>query len=204
MRLSPAESLTEYQAAERLGETVATLALWRTIQDQARDRNEPLEALIPTYHRVGRGIRYERAEVERIRERRAALKAALGPVARDRYVDTMAAARYLGVSDGTMRFWRLSDLAGPRYTTLGHRTVRYRWSDLVRFAAMRRRNRVFSLAKIANLVFQAGRLVLSGQDPSSWLPSLEQKLDDQIHRSDRVDDREQALAAVADDLRLLI
>ncbi len=51
----------------------------------------------------------------------------------DRYVDTKGAAKYLGLSVGTMHGWRFYG-TGPKYIKMG-RSVRYRIEDLEDFAA---------------------------------------------------------------------
>jgi hypothetical protein len=54
----------------------------------------------------------------------------------ERYVNSAAAARFLGVSIQTIKNWRKQNI-GPVYTKLG-RIVRYRVLDLMHFAEARR------------------------------------------------------------------
>lgn len=42
---------------------------------------------------------------------------------------TKAAAKYLGVSEAVLRFWR-AESKGPRYFKAGEKLVRYRRADL--------------------------------------------------------------------------
>ncbi len=49
---------------------------------------------------------------------------------------TSAAARYLGVSAATLRFWRANN-EGPKYFRAGDRLVRYRKVDLDRWIESR-------------------------------------------------------------------
>jgi predicted DNA-binding transcriptional regulator AlpA len=49
---------------------------------------------------------------------------------------TPAAARYLGVSAATLRFWRAND-EGPRHFHAGDRLIRYRRVDLDRWIESR-------------------------------------------------------------------
>ncbi len=52
-------------------------------------------------------------------------------------VDQVEAAELMGVSPSLLRDWRFKG-AGPQYIRLGHRTVRYKRSDLERFIATRK------------------------------------------------------------------
>ncbi|MGA2755468.1 MAG: helix-turn-helix domain-containing protein [Terracidiphilus sp.] len=44
--------------------------------------------------------------------------------------DERQAARYLGVSEATLRFWRTQGNNGPRYFKAGAKLIRYRRADL--------------------------------------------------------------------------
>jgi predicted DNA-binding transcriptional regulator AlpA len=52
----------------------------------------------------------------------------------DRLLTTHETAAYLGISRGTLAFWRSRRARrGPPYTKVHARAVRYRWGDLQRF-----------------------------------------------------------------------
>jgi len=50
-------------------------------------------------------------------------------VDKDRLVNEIDAAKYLGVSHRTLQNWRIRG-GGPRYVKIGQRTVRYRVREL--------------------------------------------------------------------------
>lgn len=61
---------------------------------------------------------------------------------RDVLLTDVEAAPLIGVSRQSMRRWRMEynrgqDLIGPRWVTVGRRTIRYRLSELRRYLATR-------------------------------------------------------------------
>ena len=72
-------------------------------------------------------------------------------------LDTPAVARRLGLTEGTLRKWRLSG-AGPTFIKLGQRSVRYREADLDAFIQARRAG---STGEADNLLTKEGASLYS-------------------------------------------
>ncbi|MGD0567043.1 MAG: helix-turn-helix domain-containing protein [Candidatus Sulfotelmatobacter sp.] len=67
---------------------------------------------------------------------RAARSVESGEATRPEIFTTPQAARYLGVSEATLRFWRANG-EGPKYFRAGDRLIRYRRVDLDKYIESR-------------------------------------------------------------------
>jgi predicted DNA-binding transcriptional regulator AlpA len=76
--------------------------------------------------------------IKKIRNSKFSKKLDFSNLPPDRYIDEKQVAEYLGISAKTLQGYRVKG-GGPEFMKLGHKTVRYKFSDIQRWAEIRKK-----------------------------------------------------------------